>query len=269
MQTNLASNLYYLCGFYPSVSHVCRTVGINRTQFNRYLAARARPSRHMLSRLCDFFGVEAIEIHLPPDQFQKLISLRKRVHPEPAPYVEQINALQRFSRPDMRKYLGYYHEYYHSMSSPGQVIRGIVHVFEHQGNVYFRKIEHIQGGSRQRVSYKFRYTGAAFFLDDRIFMVDAESLTQNEITQMILFPTYKNKVGRLSGLILGVSSGDQRRIACSRFVMEWLGSDIDLRKAIRACGLFDPASGDVDAGILALIDNSTMEGSALFYAAAT
>lgn len=261
-----ATNLRHLCGFYPSVAHVCRTIGINRTQFNRYLAASGRPSRHMLTRICDFFGVSAAEIHLPPEEFERLqLNARQRKEPSPAPYVGVVEMLQRASRPEMHKYLGYYHEYYYSMSSPGKILRGLVHMFERDGQVYFRKIEHVCGPPGLPVTFKFRYIGAAFFLNDRIFLVDTESLTQNEITEMILFPTFKNKVGRLSGLLLGVSSGDYRRIACSRFVLDWLGTRVNLRNAVKACGVFDPDSGAIDPSVVAAIDN-TSPGGPLFYA---
>mgnify|MGYP001972390984 CR=1 FL=1 len=40
-----------------SIAAVCRRVGINRQQFNKYLAGAVRPSRHNMRRICDFFGV--------------------------------------------------------------------------------------------------------------------------------------------------------------------------------------------------------------------
>lgn len=106
----------------------------------------------------------------------------------------------------------------------------------------------------------------AHFLEDRIFLVDTETLTGNEITETILFPTRRNKVGRLTGPTLGVSSGDQRRIACSRVLLEWLGHDVDLRKALRSCGLFDPDAPEIDSTIRDLIDNAASADTPLFYA---
>lgn len=264
-ESAFAANLRHMCSFYPSVAHVCRSIGINRTQFNRYLSASGRPSRHMLTRICAFFGVTATDVHLPTAQFQQQFSVRRRDEPSPAPYVTVVEKLRRASRPEMAKYVGFYHEYYYSMSNPGKILRGLVHLFERDGQVYFRKIEHVSGPPGVSVTFKFRYIGAAFFLNDRIFLIDTEALTQNEITQMILFPTFKNKVGRLSGLLLGVSSGDYRRIACSRFLLDWLGTRVNLRSAMRACGVFDPDSGEIDPSVVAAIDNTTA-GGPLFYA---
>jgi hypothetical protein len=98
--------------------------------------------------------------------------------------------------------------------------------------------------------------GSAFYLNDRIFLVDYESTSLSEITQTVLFPDYKKKVQRLSGLILGVSAGNQRPIACARIVFEYLGANIDLRKALHKCGILDPKVAEIDPTILRVIDNS-------------
>ena len=41
---NFAVNLKFLCGFYSSISEVCRRLEINRQQFNRYLSGKSFPS---------------------------------------------------------------------------------------------------------------------------------------------------------------------------------------------------------------------------------
>jgi transcriptional regulator with XRE-family HTH domain len=268
MQANLAANLRLLCGYYPSIAHVCRTLGINRTQFNRYLGAKALPSANLLNRLCDHFGVEDTEIYLPPSHFSRLVSIRRKPSETRAVYADTVEQMQGRSRPEMRKYLGYYFEYYYSMSSPGKIIRGVVHFFESGGATYFHRIEHFPRTSMSGSAFKCRYVGAAFFLEDRIFMVDTETLTGNEISQTILFPIWRNRVSRLSGLVMGVSSGDHRKIACSRILLEWLGTDIDLRKALSACSLFDPESPEIDPAIREAIDNASPPEAPLFYARA-
>ena len=60
-----AENLRYLCGFYPSISEVCRRLAINRQQFNKYLSGQVRPSRHNRRRMADFFGIQPDDFDLP------------------------------------------------------------------------------------------------------------------------------------------------------------------------------------------------------------
>lgn len=52
-------NLRHLCASYPSVSGLCRDLGINRTQFNRYLSGESFPRPDVLHQICVFFDVDA------------------------------------------------------------------------------------------------------------------------------------------------------------------------------------------------------------------
>jgi transcriptional regulator with XRE-family HTH domain len=52
-------NLRLLSAPYASVAALCRELGINRTQFNRYLSGESFPRPDVLHRICLFFGVDA------------------------------------------------------------------------------------------------------------------------------------------------------------------------------------------------------------------
>ena len=58
----LSTNLTFACSFLPSIALVCRRIGINRQQFNKYLSGRVRPSRHNMRKICEFFGVTEGEL---------------------------------------------------------------------------------------------------------------------------------------------------------------------------------------------------------------
>lgn len=53
------ANLRILISDFPSVSELSRQLGINRTQFNRYLAGESFPRPDVLDRICTFFNVDA------------------------------------------------------------------------------------------------------------------------------------------------------------------------------------------------------------------
>lgn len=52
-------NLRLLCVGQPPIADLCRRMGINRTQFNRYLSGEAFPRPDVLQRICSHFGVDA------------------------------------------------------------------------------------------------------------------------------------------------------------------------------------------------------------------
>jgi transcriptional regulator with XRE-family HTH domain len=55
----LGDNLRRLCAETDSISALCRQIGVNRTQFNRYLTGTAFPRPDVLYRICAHFRVDA------------------------------------------------------------------------------------------------------------------------------------------------------------------------------------------------------------------
>ena len=55
----LGDNLRRLCRDTGSISELCRTIAVNRTQFNRYLSGAAFPRPDVLFRICRHFKVDA------------------------------------------------------------------------------------------------------------------------------------------------------------------------------------------------------------------
>jgi transcriptional regulator with XRE-family HTH domain len=73
---NLSTNLRLAASYYPSVTQMCRKLGINRQQFVKYLAGTTFPTPGTMRRICDFIGVDEFEVLMPPDQFRNIIALR-------------------------------------------------------------------------------------------------------------------------------------------------------------------------------------------------
>lgn len=266
MHHDFAKNLRLLCSYYKSVAEVCRKLKVNRPQFNRYLSGRYKPSAHSLRRLCDFFGVEEHEILMPHSQFELLIQVRPRPREEVEEHPEyrHLDLLQANSQ-GLDKYLGYYFEYHYSMAFPGKILRNLVCLEKRDGRVYYQRTERLQQSPGERV-YHSKYLGMAHLLADRIFLVDYESLTCNQLTQTILIPTFKSRVGRLSGLRLGASASGERIPSCTRVVFEYLGHRVDIRRTLRLCSTFEADGGQISPAVLAAIRNEMAPGEHHFRA---
>ncbi|MBR9828797.1 MAG: helix-turn-helix transcriptional regulator [Oceanospirillales bacterium] len=269
MNDDFAQNLRLLCSYHKSIAEVCRRLEINRPQFNRYLSGRYRPAASTLRRLCDFFGVEVHEIMLPHDQFQRLVQVR----PQSAPVAsgpgdtisDHVDHLCRIGSNGLDRYLGHYFEYYLSMSTPGKLIRTLVSIEKRDGRVVFQRTERIQPEKGQPACHN-RYQGAAFMLSDRLFLIDHEALNRHELTETILFPSFRNRLTRLTGLRIGVSDNSERMPCCTRVLYEYLGTSIRVRKALAMCGLIEPDSEGLDPAIAAAVSNKMAEGEIHFRA---
>ena len=268
-ESDFSKNLRYLCSYYNSMSEVCRRVGVNRQQFNKYVAGAARPSNRNMRRICEFFGVEEFEILSPPRELRRIVELRGIRHPD-----DMDNYLTRATKrliddsdPSIRNYYGFYFTYYYSFSFPGKILMALLNLSERNGIPGYKRVERlIDKAQPTGASFVYKYEGVALYLRERIFLVDRESLTGSEISESILYPSYKNKVGRLTGLTLGTSGQTSREPICSRILLEYLGLDPDVKACMRQCGLYEPASQDLDGSITRSIDNTNPPQSFAFRA---
>lgn len=105
----------------------------------------------------------------------------------------------------------------------------LVSVKELDGHIVYERVE--PSASRSNGSDRtscYRYEGVAYYLGDRLFLIDYESLATSEINQTILIPSFKTRNARLNGLKMGVTACDHRVPVCSRVVWSSLGT--------KACG---------------------------------
>ncbi|WP_299636963.1 helix-turn-helix transcriptional regulator [uncultured Ruegeria sp.] len=72
LRAMFGANLRQLARRYRSVSALCRKLGVNRTQFNRYLSGESVPRPDVLDRICRFFDVDARILLKPLDEIEKI-----------------------------------------------------------------------------------------------------------------------------------------------------------------------------------------------------
>ncbi|MFD1384901.1 helix-turn-helix transcriptional regulator [Rhodanobacter aciditrophus] len=262
MNENFPENLRLLCSYYKSIADVCRRLAVNRPQFNRYLSGTTFPSNSTLRRICDFFGVEEHEILLPHSQFRRLLQVRPVTEQEPVaatPEQQYFDKLNSVGQSGIEKYVGYYFEYYLSMAYPGKVLRTLVCI-ERQGNkTYYQRTERLNPRKSGKPFHGL-YKGVVQFLGDRIFLHDYETLTNLEMTQTVLYPTFKNRVDRLTGLRLGVSGSGERMPCCTRVMLEFIGKEIKRNKVMPMLGLYDYDDEALDDDIRLSIKNDIAIG---------
>ncbi|ETX29144.1 helix-turn-helix domain-containing protein [Roseivivax isoporae] len=247
----LPANLSYACSLFPSIAHVCRRIGINRQQFNKYLAGAVRPSRHNTRKICDFFGVTEAELLMETPRFVELISLRRRPVPEAesSPIGPTLKRLNQFSAP-LDRYCGAYFRYFFSYSTPGQIIRSFALLTRRDGYYLWKNIERDNSGpAGARDVYK--YEGLAFYLGERINVVENECLLSSSVTQMMLYPSYSAGIDYLLGIQTGGPLKRGRKPAASRVLLDYLGQNVDPKRALAQCGTFDPQT--LDPRIVALV----------------
>lgn len=253
---NFGSNLRLLCSYRPSITRVAQDLNINRSQFNRYLAATSFPRGAMMRRICDYFGVETHEILMPEEEFAQIIKRRGLASDSFVQTLRQ-HVDRIFSRNDLRlaNLVGFFFEYYFSMSSRGQIVRALVAVTSDGNHFYYRRLERM-GPFDRTCKRHYRYQGTALMTGDRIFLNDYEYSAGIEITQTVLYPDYSHRWTRLYGVKIGVSANRDHVPCCVRTYLERLAPQMSLFAALRKCGLFDRDNPEIPKHVLPMIDNA-------------
>ena len=82
---------------------------------------------------------------------------------------------------------------------------------------------------------------------------------------MLLYPKGR-LLKRLNGMTLGVSHGSARSIAAARVVMDFLGTEIDIRAALGRLGTFDLDEPTVPESVKRAIRNDMQADETMFLA---
>lgn len=239
--TDFPQNLRLVCSHYRSIAEVCRRLGMNRQQFNKYLSGQAHPSRHNMQRLCDFFGVTESEMVMDAARFGQLIGLRNRPTDKstldlPLRHLDRIYARSHA----VDRYAGYYFRYFYSFGNKGCIIRSLARIIVREGRGYFKNIEILRDPDSGHWTGTNKYEGLVFQLADRIQIVEYETMEVNSVTQMTLYPSYRHRMDFLLGIQTGGPTRRGRKPGASRVAMEFLGTEISVLRALRQTGLFRP-----------------------------
>ncbi len=133
LRTNLASNLRRLCAErHMGVSQACRGIGINRSQFERYLEAKGLPHKRTAERICAFFGVTESALYAPP-----AAAIPER---HDLTFDDRSELLDRFARPVPTLESGYYYTFFAVPREPAMVICSITIVRREENAVTFRRL---------------------------------------------------------------------------------------------------------------------------------
>jgi transcriptional regulator with XRE-family HTH domain len=257
-------NLALLCSYEKSIAEVCRRLGLNRQQFNKYLAGSVFPSRSNLRLICDHFGVLDSEILLPHANFAEIIKLKPRndhAAPVLTPATQTLRRLEAQSETIPDRYLGYYFRYYYSFAFPGYITKSLVRIYRKNRICYWKNIEIIRRRDRsEQTEAIFKYLGLVTFILDRLFVFEEEVILKNSVTQTILYPSHASRIHQLIGIQTATSNLNRRTPATSRVLLEFISPSIDARKALSCCGQFPEHDKEIRPDIEQRISNRMARG---------
>lgn len=252
--TDLKKNLRHLCQYHESISKICRDIGINRQQFNKYLNGTTIPSSFNLQRIATYFNVDVSDFFLTPDGFKAKSKQSVEVPTQQMP-TRMKNLLTRAFPGNYRilqRYAGYYHSYFPSPRKKNVINCSLIQIFEQEGYFFSKTVERFglnPDGSR----FLSKYEGLVSYLNECIFISEFETLTNDAIVETILSPPYRTELQYLSGLTFGTTASQARVPYASRTAWAFLGKSINIKQALLKCGELDPKSLRIDPTVRKLL----------------
>lgn len=226
-------NLKLACSMQKSVSDLCRQIGINRQQFNRYLNAGSVPSAHNRMRIAAAFGLEPGDFELPPSLFRQKLVERRQPATQAGPLADAFPGDIKALLP----YLGFYRLWHTSLSWPGRIVCSCAHLRESAGQVLvtsLERIEDVESGIVQRS----RYVGLAAYRRQRIFLTERTRGEAPTFGQTILMPFEIHQRRYLRGITMGVSWRNNNLPYATRTIWHYLGAETNKRDLIARCGIY-------------------------------
>ncbi|WP_282060234.1 helix-turn-helix domain-containing protein [Roseobacter litoralis] len=223
LRNMFGANLRHLSESYPSVSSLARQLGINRTQFNRYLSGESFPRPDVLARICDFFDVDARVLLEPVDQ----------IGPSSGPVMSGFlkdfmgEKVQQVPESDFPS--GFYQFSRRSFVKENQFVRGLIYVLRQGNDTHIKGYEPKLAMAMQGIPpapQAREYRGFVLKVEDGVVIVTSR---RNGLTASMNF---LNRVTSFeNNFWVGYATRTARENSAStrvtRLVYEHLGNDLE------------------------------------------
>jgi transcriptional regulator with XRE-family HTH domain len=236
---HLTQNLCAVVARAPSVAEFCRRVGINRQQFNKYLAGTHVPSQRSMLKIAEVCGLTLQDFLLAPESFVSLLQGRPVAAPvlpaaAPSSHFRALAGFARASVPGLKPFLGSYFRYHPSSIFPGRVIRAVTVIYQADHLVRYATVEHMPAGAEDdaQEAYRFSYKGVCTLMGQRVFMCDYEHRQLNEMTSTILMPQFRTPIRYMFGVLSGIAATSYGQPFATRVAFERKNDDAVIRKAM-------------------------------------
>jgi transcriptional regulator with XRE-family HTH domain len=235
-----AANLRRLCETQTSIADICRDTGINRQQFNKYLAGRAIPSAPVLRRICQRLGVSedalltssgvADEASAAGATGNRYSRLGKDVERLFSLYMPELKSVQLQQMQDFGP--GCYHIYFPFSDVKDYLLCAYIEVWWHKDVLMFTRTTRLKNPGRSNLPLRARHFGVVLASKGEATMLARNKLPPYQISVVnikadLLFQRYH------VGIAMTHAGGP---FAC-RVVLDRLDSSQPRKEHLRKCGM--------------------------------
>jgi DNA-binding phage protein len=257
---NFPLNLRYLCDQRGSISTICRSIGINRQQFNKYLSGAHLPASTNIKRIANHFGLSA---DLLCGDHEQLVALVEGNHFRLWDNLRRQPLLNRFldtittvPRSDTDRLVGVYDRYQFSSIYEGQILKSAFCIFRNGDILHHYYIERFPNESKRRAAeFVFKYHGFTFPIEGRIFTVDFEGAQHNEMTLGIYSLVKRSCRQLVFGIGTGIAANMLRQPYATKIALSYKHAGRITRQDIRALNVLPADDPSIPREVLRYLRN--------------
>ena len=232
-----AENLRDLCLSKGTIAVVCRDLGMNRQQFNKYLSGAALPNPVTLTKIAAYFGIDQMALFQSRESSR--ISLPENTDVgfaasllEDTEIIKHLNITANQSR-DVPLQDGCYHVYYPWLFDPECLVRAVLVVFRKGGMTYFRRYTRLQTAETAKLRHYARgcHEGIIFRHDRNICLLGRNSVGFGEISLQTYAFEYFSAENAVTGLSLVITPWGE--YCALRATLSYFGPISAFRKALK------------------------------------
>ena len=243
---NFADNLRALCTRHGSIAAVCRALGMNRQQFNKYLSGSTLPNVATLEKLCGFFHIESESLFQNPATLlsppRSELQLPNGLALHGLGFV--ANAFAGMQPTSLRA--GCYHFYSLWPRDESKCLREALFIHKKAGATVFTRFTKYRAvGQGQQYYLSGRHDGIVLEQDKARFLLSLNRKGCGEVSLVSIGSENAQSQGLLSGVALVMAPSGTPQ--ASRATLRFCGCSDVLRRTIREAGvlpLCDPSIPD-------------------------
>jgi transcriptional regulator with XRE-family HTH domain len=197
-----AANLRRFCAEYGTIADVCRGIGINRQQFNKYLAERSIPNAITLRRICTFLNISEQSLFVDDRGITRASEILP-VMPRRGPlgFFQFASKNYDFEVRDLP--CGNYECFMPLPNAPGMLVRSLVRVTQTGRQKEFVRLTRFPSSDRSsKPLARGRHKGVVFANNSEIYFLGVNRFAPYQVSFMATKRFEGGSMGFCKGMIM-------------------------------------------------------------------
>jgi transcriptional regulator with XRE-family HTH domain len=250
--TDFAKNLRVMAEKKGPIALVCRELGMNRQQFNKYLSGTSLPAQATLEKIATYFGVDQRAMF---NHFESQLGKIGLEDVKPLLMLGQIDTsiadriVQTLSgsvQTQLKE--GCYIIYYPWLPAPTDIVRAVMVVFKVGKITCFRRYTRFaMKGQSSAQSARGQHEGIVIEQNGRTFLLGKNIQGFGELSLQSFGASTVADFSIMSGLALVITPWAEP--LATRVTIDYFGSKESFRRALKFCGVVSGATSDISETI--------------------